>query len=352
MPDSLAKVEFAEGPRPRRYVAACLVAAAALLGAVVAANVVVNPRAEFPGEAYRPLVEDIPREKLALYRDAAPAGTILVGSSRAMPLPPAATGDATAFNFAILGGSLRDDRLAYELVRREQGPPQRLVVGLDTFQLMDLPDGRLWSEVLSSSAASQYAGGPLPAGRYLGPLHDTLSIGYLEDTVRALRYTYVDGYPDPANAFLANGQGVRQVDDEVAAGTYDLDAAFEANWQRYLGNIYSPTSTASPTQLQELRNLVTRASADGAEVQVVLPPFYGKALDRLEAVEGFVRLHDQAREAMLALCAPGVSFVDATEVEAFGGDPTGFYDGYHVTPANGALLLEAMGDGRGDECGS
>lgn len=351
MADPLPKVTIPEAHRPLRFVLLTLAVAASLLVATVALNVYVDPRGDFPGQRYTPLVEDVPREKLRLYREASPADAVIVGSSRAMPLPPAPTGMEDAFNFAILGGGLRDDRLAYDLVRREQGPPELLVIVLDSFQLMELPDGRLWSEVLGSRSAPDYLGQPAPLSSYAAPLQDSLSLDYLGDSLRVLRYTHVDGYPEPANAFLPDGQGTRpRVDPAVEAGTYDLQAAFEANWDRFLGNIYTDESAPSPGQVQELQDLVARAQADRAQVWVVLPPFFPPALERLRPIDGFGRLQDAAVEAAAATCNEGVSVFDYTEVEAFAGDPGGFYDGYHVTPANGARLIEAMRAGQGDLC--
>jgi hypothetical protein len=352
MADPLPKVAVVQDTtrRPRVYTVVALSAAFALLVAVLGLNVAVNPRGDFPHESYRPLVEDVPREKLLLYRQASPVGAIIVGSSRAMPLPPGATGAPSPFNFGILGASLLDDQLVYDTVVREQGSPALLVVVLDTFQLIELTD-RTWSEILSSRASADYLGDQPALERYGGPLRDALSADYVRDTLRVLRLTYVDGYPEPASAFLPDGQGVRpKVDAAVAAGTYDLRAAFERNWDNYLGHIYVEGVEPSPRQADKLATLVETARTDGVQVQVVLPPFHAWALERLEPDPVFQSFQRAALDAAMGLCADGVRVFDYTAVERFGGDPDGFYDGYHVTPANGAVLLAAMRSGLGDLC--
>ncbi|HUR62084.1 MAG TPA: hypothetical protein VM286_06940 [Candidatus Thermoplasmatota archaeon] len=350
MPDSVQKLAIPppEG-HPRRTAVLALGLAATLLGAVLAVNVAIDPRGDFGTGLYRPIVDDVPREKLTLYRAAAPVEGILLGSSRAMPLPPSALAAQPSFNFGILGGSLLDDRLAYDTVVRTQGAPRLLVIALDTFQLMDLPDGRPWSEVTSSRAAADYGAGS-SASHLAGAARDALSAGYLADSLHVLDLTHRTGYPVAANTFTPDGQGLRPlVDPLVANGTYDLRAAFERNWERYLGTIYT-TGSVSPHQAGLLQDLVRTALSAGVEVQVVLPPFYHAALERLRPNPVFGSLLDAARDTLRGLCAPGLAVFDYTETEAFGGDAEGFYDGYHVTPANGAAMLVAMQQGRGDLC--
>jgi hypothetical protein len=353
MPDALAKVTVAaaeEAPGARPFAVLGVVTCLALLVGVMAFNVAVNPRGDFPGQRFTPLVEDAPREKLRLYEEWGPASTILVGSSRTLPLPPDALAP-DAFNFAIQAGSLLDDRLAYEAVLgRQPSAPAHLFVGLDSFQLIELPD-RVWSEVLLSRAAPDYLQRSPSPTVYLGPLRDTLSSVYTKDSLHVLRLTYLEGYPTPATAFLPNGQGVRPgVDPLLAAGSYDFDAAFEQNWDRFLGAIYGPDVEAAASQQRALEGLVAEARAKGTQVDLVLLPFHDRALERLADNPVFGELQGAARATMDRLCQDGVRAFDYTDVAAFGGDPDGFYDGYHLTPANGATLLEGVRDGRGDRC--
>lgn len=358
MPDALAKLEMppAEGPgrtpgEARRFAAAALAVVLLGLATCSAAAVAVDPRGEFPGERYRPLVLDVPSAKLRLYEEAAPADALVLGSSRGMPLPPDALPEERGFNFALLGGSLRDDRLAYDAAVRIGGPPQRLVIALDSFQLMRPPEAGEWSVVLDSASAPRYLGEPVPWTESLRALPSTLSASYARDVAKVLWYTHASGYPEGANAFRDDGLGLRpSVDAEIAAGTYDLDQAFERNWERYLGQIYLPGAEELPGAAQGLADLVETARGDGAEVDVVLMPFWHGALERFEGNAEFARFQERAREVAVASCGPGVHVFDYTEVHAFGGLPDGFYDGYHVTPENGALLLEAVAARRGDLC--
>jgi len=271
MADALRKLEVAaaDGRRGLRAALLALGLVVLQLGAVVATDVAIDPRGDFGGTRFRPIVDDIPREKLDLYEAAAadhPVPALILGSSRAMPFPPSALPDG-GFNFGILGGSLLDDRLAYDTVVRRQGPVHLVVIELDSFQLLDLPDGRLWSEVASSHAASRF-GAASSTSHLVGALHDTLSAGYLGDSLHVLDLTYRTGYPVAANTFLPDGQGLRPlVDPLIANGTYDFPAAFEHNWQKFLGNIYT-SGSAMPDEVANLQELVRKALADGAQVHV------------------------------------------------------------------------------------
>lgn len=335
----------------RRWAPAVLMLALLALAAVAAANVVVNPRAEFPHRWYPPLVGDDPLEKMDGYQelDAAPQ-RIVLGSSRASLLPPS-NATVAGYNFAIPGGGLRDARIAYEYVRREQGPPQHVVLVIDSFQLSakDLRD----VTVTRSQAEPELLGDGRTWAETGRLVLSTLDLHYSQDTARSLQYAHLTDYPEPSRTTAPDGVGVwTGVELQRAAGTFDLAARIEANWQEGLAGRYAPDALPDEEAIRFADQLVQDIAADGAQVQVVLLSFHPDIRPRLDATETFAALQDAALGIAQRACAiPDVEAFDYSDPASIGIETTEFYDGTHLDPSGSAKAAAALEEGRGRLCG-
>lgn len=328
-----------------------LAVATALLLAYGTAAAAVNPRAQFPWRLYEPLVEDYAWTKLEGYRAHGPVnGTLVLGSSRSLALPPAADDvGSSGYNFALPQGTLRDAEVVHALALRTGSSPDLVVVGFDTTLLRENLE---FSVVQASAAALDYTGSG-PDLRQWGTIAgDVFTVGYARDGLKVLDLTYNQGYPEPFRAF--DGEGVEVLprrEAQVAAGTYDQAAAIERHWQDVVKPRFEAGIRPSKEGLAPLERLVASAAASGSQVKVFLTPFHPTVLQRLEGNPVFEEFHASAHQWVQALCGPHVQLFDFTDPATFGGSPDEFYDGYHITRENGERLMRAMADGTGRVCG-
>lgn len=316
--------------------------------AIAAANVAVNPRAEFPHRWYPPLVGDDPLEKLRAYRALdEPPSRIVLGSSRAAMLLPA-NATASGFNFAIPGGGLQDDRIAYDFVRSRQGAPDAVVLGLDAFQFsaQDYRD----VAVHRSRAAPAMTGEGVAWSEWLETTAATLSPGYGLDTVRSLAFAHGGGYPEPARTTGPDGvMAWGQVDRRRAEGSYDLAAVMEENWATFKDR-YAADKVPAAAVSAEADQFIERMLGDGVSVAVVLLPYHPALRDRLEATT-FPALQEEALKVAVGLCGAGeLEVFDFTDPAVPGVPPTEFYDGIHLAPEGARRVAAALGDPSLDLC--
>jgi hypothetical protein len=352
MPDALAKVALPDGRGAGRFSGLAVVAAALGCALVVAGNVAVDPRAEFGSPlGLRPLVlPDSAQAKLDLY-DALPAkpDTVILGSSRALPLPPASL-PADAFNFAIAGSGVADSVIVYGFLVRDDPALARVVLSVDVFGFSEAKQVR----IEASPSYERFTGEPQPGPRARWEtLPGTLSSGYTQDTLRVLAYTGVTGYPPVDVALAPDGLWHRPVADrQRALGTYDLEATIAAQYSgEDLLAFAGESSPPDPETLDALQALLEDAARRGVQVDVLLPPYHPSALDLVEARAVFHERLGELRSLLLAHCGPTLEVYDYTDGAAIGLDPDEYYDGHHATPANGARILEAMQAREGAQCG-
>jgi hypothetical protein len=345
-PDSLAKVAISGQGEGNPYPALLMATAALLLAGAVAFAAVVNPRGEFPSDAFEGTVQDELRVKVGQFRglDAAPE-TLVLGTSRSANLP---VGPAD-YNFAISGGGLRDDQAVWDFVERSGDLPDRVVLGLDSFQL-EARDYALASFEVSGEGA-ELTGEPRPADHWVRLGLGTLSARYQMDALRTVLRA-AEGEPAPSTvAYAPNGVVLRvQADAERANGTYDFDRRFESHWRFFVLGHYPEDARADGTAMEAAVDLVRGIRDAGVDVQVVFTPFHPRALERLEQIEGYNDLEAGLRALVPDLCATGAEVYDYTEIGAFGGDAGDFYDSYHLAPENGRRVLEALDARQGQLC--
>lgn len=358
MADPLAKVDIpatglagaSAGHPARRYAIASVGVAALLLAGTLGLVVGTDPRAEFGSPlGLEPLVVPDPAAaKLALYEALpAPPPAVVLGSSRAMMLPPDRLAPGS-FNFAVAGGGLADTVLVYGHVVRTDPALRHLVITVDVFGITEGKQVR----IAASTAYDELTGQPLPErGFAWGSLPSALSAAQAEEAARVV-YHSVAGYPEPAETLEADGLARRPSDDRaIAAGSHDAAAVVRAQYTPKTIGVYAgERAPADPALLADLHDMAADALARGLDVAVVLPPYHPDAYELVNARPAFGDRVASILSALQPLCGEGLGLFDYSDGSAIGSDERQFYDGHHPTAANGARILDAVARGDGDRC--
>jgi hypothetical protein len=339
------------GPRQSwsPWVPAAGAIAVVALVAIAAVNVAVNPRADFGHRWYPPLVGDDPLEKLLAFEALeVPPERLVLGSSRAGMIPPSNT-TVKGYNFAIPGGGLRDSALVYDYVANHGGPPEHVILGLDSFQMSakDLRD----VAIHRSKAAPRLTGEGSSVRETAALVVGTLTPAYAADTLRSLGYAHLNGYPERSRITAEDGVQVWTiVDRERTAGTYDQAAKVDENWRQGLEGRYGPEDVPDVQAIAVAEALIQRMVADGAQVQVVLLPFHPGIRDRLGATVTFGPLQQAALDVAMRSCPLGIEVYDYTDPALIGIQPDQFYDAIHLAPDASATVAAALEAHRGGLC--
>jgi hypothetical protein len=334
----------------RRYAMVLALVAAGLLVGVVALNVAANPRGEFGGTRYRPLVLDQGLLKLRALDAAPPPEWVILGSSRVLVMPPQAlpwVQGRPAFNLGIAGSQPAD----YELLARylEQADPalKGVVWGIDSFAISQGND-----PILSLSGAYARLGGPSASLGHLAEMAaKSLSSAYVRDSLKVLQYTYLTGYPVGAEEFGPDGTATEVASEaSIAAGTFDLKAALDRHFERVVAQRFSPERAVAPEAEATLERTLTNLTRHGVAVKAFLPPIHPQGIERLRDNPRYVLFQQETLALLLRHCGPLVQVFDFTPIASFNGTADGFYDNYHLRPDNAVRLAAALGDSGKDLC--
>mgnify|MGYP001562705174 CR=1 FL=1 len=346
MPDHVAKLAIVDLPRPRAYSVVVLAVVGVLCASVVAVNVVVNPRAEFPSTAVPPLVFYNLQRKLDAYQALeTPVSDLVLGTSRAGYVSGLPGRENETFNFAIVGSPPEDWRDLYRFFKREQGPPTNLVLVVDQNSFTDLFAPR----IADSIEAEAILGVPPVLSDQVSLALRTLSVPYVLDTLNSLKFRFVTGYPQAAPPKAFPDFARSDLMEHYRAGRFSPAEASPTIDQQF-ERAFGPGSVHVPSRADALRSLLEEAVADGVVVDVVLPPIQPVALADLESrFPGFLEQTKNVRDALIAFC-PSITVIDATGGEAVGIDPALFYNQTHLTKEGADQLMQAVAAGRADAC--
>ena len=338
------------------FVALALVVAVGLVCAVGAVNAVVDPYATLGTNVVAPAVWTDRGEKIDLYEalDRPPA-IVVLGSSRAMKLEPAYLRRRTgrsAFNFAVSDGKAPDAfAIASYAHGRASGARQDYLWLLDLEAFVNDPvDPRL----LATGELAAY----LPAGaRLKGKAEDVawlLSWTTLRDSLRALghevrtRDTAVrgeGGRKAPKPEFAADGFRRWDAHDRRAEKGLSFADALPASVRIYTRAHGERLDGLSPLAKEYVERTLASMRDWGVRPVVVLSPIHPRLRAKLAAV-GYEQHHREAVAWLESLRQRyDFVFLDMTGLDAFGGSPSAFYDGVHMTVENTRRLIDAVLDG-------
>lgn len=277
--------------------------------------------------------------KPELFLAAKPAPqAIILGSSRVYKVDPACVTELTglpAFNFGVGNGNVLDWYAILGFVHdRGRAPVRRLLIGVDVDAFDTHTDHRL--EIAPE------------LGRYVG--HPGLSWGeatrvlFGQDAfqygLRSIWFTLRPQDRGHPNYFGPDGLEFEPGRDEaIRRGTYSFAGETENQARRIKRLASDRFDQLSPARVALFRAIIRDAHASGAAIDAFitpLSPVLAKARSFSQIPE-----RDAELDALLAeLERDGMlRYHRLAEVLDLGGDPTGFYDGAHMTASTATRVV-------------
>lgn len=310
----------------------------------VAANVVVNPRAEFPTNYYPLLAEDIAEEKIEVFAKLPePPAIIVLGSSHARSFTAKTAGpfgNSSFFNWHMDGSGPPEHEalLRYSVAQRV---PAEVILVLDQDRLHGFENDRYQR---SARFHILIEGQPRPA-LYVAAAIQSFHIDYLNDTWTSIEREHF-GAPRPRDSFSFAADGSRN--RPVPA----RDPAFfssETELSRLLPR-YDASEGMSERATSALREIAEFAAEESFKLRIVLPPLHPETLRTLTETPSAAAAFENARSFALTLCAENVRVYDYLRVETFGGDPSNFSNGDHFAEATATKIVRGLANETGQIC--
>ena len=145
--------------------------------------------------------------------------------------------------------------------------------------------------------------------------------------------------------YRADGFSVQiEREEEIAAGTFDLDARIESRIRKYPERSMrlSEFKELSPTRKAYWEDFLSLCDREGIRVYAFLPPVHPSLWSLLSEI-GAEPIFEKVSEYLgRTVSEHGGRFADYTRLDSFGGDPSLFYDEVHMRPSNGERLLRQL----------
>jgi hypothetical protein len=307
-------------------------------------NYTINPLGYYPPRIVKPLAWGDQLQKLDLMRTAPAPGLLILGSSRTMKLAPADATDLTglpAFNGGV--SSSRPEEW-YAMLRHSlddlHWQPKEIVLGIDmeTLFYAGVPN----EDLLSSSQLRS----SLPYSMWVGSLWERskllLSLDQLKLSRKALIQANHPTTTPPGTSFDADGYlHYYGWEKAVADGSFRLETTNHVTdyQERYAG-----AAAINPQRKALFEQMLALAAAHGIKVHAFFTPFHPSLLSAMQQETTFTHVHATMLTYAEELHArfPNATFADFTDVSAFGGDPTNFFDGVHYRQENARLILKSL----------
>ncbi|MCW2922628.1 MAG: hypothetical protein JWM98_32 [Thermoleophilia bacterium] len=302
---------------------------------------------------------EVRSEKLDLYEalDAKPE-VVLLGSSRAMKLEPAhvrqLTGDR-AFNAAVSGGVPGDALLFTKLLQEQQGDRfPHLVWGLDV-------DAFRTKQLRAGLSTDPRMARFIPRGERLATKLSSLGAltewQTLHTTIRSVRAGGAKRSAAVADHSDFGPDGFQRWSLPFPRKPVYLGRAVRKEIEQYAGFIFGRDAytKVEDRPVAEFSEVVRIANRHGDVPTIFVTPYQPIA----EHILARHHIADREREVLARLRelqhGDDLHFrvVDLTDLESFGGDPSQFYDGVHMTPVNTRRVLDRLDrDGLLDRAGA
>lgn len=332
---------------PRRFLLTFVGALALLAILVLAAVTATDPSRYFFGSPVPQIWPNSPGRKVELFRKYSARGRVsglLLGSSRCTLMLPEQADRLTGlrfFNASVFDASTDHFLAMYRLFRRIQSaPPKMLVLGIDTVLLSS-------SAGVSEDLPANYALSSQLEGNLILPWHFArLYAHYLSmQTFFDLR-TSIENWMSPKpplETYLPDGHLASQETPADRAANYLVRKALTKEGMEPILVKYREFSGISNLRVERLRVLLREASTDGVDVLLWLTPVHPAlraAIDSLPAVPANeLRARRIVREMASRFNA---RIVDLSLPESFGGNPSGWLDTVHVSPADARRELNKL----------
>jgi hypothetical protein len=344
---TIPQEDGANGGTPRarvrwgRFVAGVLVAAAVLVGAVVAFNLLTDPWGVFGVGIFPPRVNQDRSTKADLLAELRrPPELLIYGSSRAWTVEAARVEQATGlrtFNAAVTAGRPADAYVFTSVVHDTwpRATPDFLwLLDVEAFLRGPLPPS-----LLAESRFSRYLPWRAKAAAQLDELGWLASWSGLQASyeVWKKRPTREKVRASWLRRIARDGTVKTPPSSEAGPGPKALKKWSEEEVARY--RTFVRLDAGAETYVEKTLQLF--ASWGGSGV-VVLTPTQPEVLAAVQGA-GWRRRHAEVLRLLERLQRQyDFAVVDMTGVEAFGGDPSGFFDATHMTTENQRRMVDAV----------
>lgn len=326
------------------------------LAVIMTANYLVDPLDLYPPRLFEPMVRSsrVTKLRLLVEENRARPEAIVLGSSRSMQIAPAtiarATGQPT-FNLSTDSARAEDYYATLRWLVEDAGvTPRLLIIGADVeaFHNHVVPDERLLAipELAKYLRHGERSGARDDRLRRLVSQQQTYATGMsLARTVwrAGLRTAGLRRGGDPVHTHF-EADGYLRYDDwerERAGGRFALDPYVEASVVEYR-NRFKDFTGLSEQRTDYFRATLQYARARRIATIVFLTPLHPAVIRALEPLDYDRRLHEVASFLSVETQQTGATFHDFSRIERFAGDPTGFWDGGHMDPANCERLTRRL----------
>jgi hypothetical protein len=338
-------IDARAGESHARFVLAFLLALGVGLGLVAAANAIVDPYGKLGTGLFPTATFSDRRVKVGLIdRLRTPPRLVVLGSSRAMKAEPsylqAKTG-LPGFNAAVTSGK-PEDAWAFANLLHDRFPGTRQsylwLLDVEAFRSLEIDPS-----LRSTPQLSRYLPSSLRAGSTSATLESLVSWYTAEDSWAVVKGELQGRKPLDRADFAADGFRSRDFHDLIRASGTSFRAQLDATITQWVQTyrVYKQLGTRSRQYFQQT---VAAMNRWGATPVIVLPPMQPQLLRRVRPL-GWDQRHRQVLAYLHGLQQSGryrFRLIDDSEISAFGGTATDFYDGVHMTTPNMRRLLDQV----------
>lgn len=311
---------------------------------------IVDPHRNFFGGPFPQVIAKTRAEKLKMfdaYNASKPVTGVLLGSSRSAVLEPAILDRITGeryFNASVFGGHAEDYLAFYRLFRAKSPQLKHVLVGIDPLALDPLdvvaPDFESNFELVSSLNPSR-RGRVFRIIHVLGLYKATLRTIGVRDLLKSIQ-RYSAPVEEAAEIMPDGVIHYAEREAKIRDGTYDHVAAVRIITQ-YAVNEYRRFDRLSPTRMRQLETLIREAQGDGKIIRLWIAPLHPEVIDAFKSNPAQLENYGRGIAYILDLSKQmGVPVDDLTDISAFGGDPSRWYDAIHYHPADGRKILSHL----------
>jgi hypothetical protein len=320
-----------------------------LIGVLLVAITIVNPRREFFGTAFPALNPNSRKVKTDFFDaelEKSPPVGIIIGSSRSMKLTPKLFSSITGesfFNFAVFSASIEDDLAIARYVLSTDGKVRDLVIGVDP-ESFDSQVAPLAELGYNARLAGALRG--VPATRWdkvrtvAREYRDALTFAYVVDVARSVLNSVHP--PEAINKFLPDGVvEYPKFDRERAAGRYPFSMHYEecADHQRRAFANYDSLGAGKRAMLD---SLIAEATARGVRVVLWMPPLNPAFATQMRESPIFRERYGRVTTYLSSLHhPPSVTVVDENDSTSLP-NPNGWYDCVHYDRSNANAISIAL----------
>ncbi len=320
-----------------RFLWTFLASLAAIVFVFLSVVTIVDPNGVFEG-IWFPIIRVSARaDKVRLFpefRAKGPVTGLVLGSSRSMILPSEELDPPTGkrfFNGAVYNGFPEDDLAMYRSLVRDGATPRLVIVGVDDDHLDDnrpYDQEMEWNYRFRAQVDDSIRG---PVGLALHRLrYYKTSLSFIMVSNLATSVSVKLHHEAPASYWKPDGERV------VLRATPEDDGG---GYVKLLDDM----TQLSTRRRDLLETLIREAQAGGAKVILFVTPYRPVRLAQIRANSIAWQHHLMAVDYLMSLRARyGIRVLDYTDEASFGGDPNDWFDGVHITRANGVRLARQI----------